>query len=128
MNQHPGNPPIAALRLYFPSGAKARVTRFWHRLSAPALAHHLLAVAHKGRIMQAMLHPVSGGYLPGRRLSHHHPELTGLRHPQCLELIDTEQRLRDFLREHAGELRQVYAVLLLGELALAQPGSAGGAR
>jgi hypothetical protein len=31
-----------ALRLYFPTSAKARRTRFWHRLGAPSLSHHLL--------------------------------------------------------------------------------------
>lgn len=109
---------IAALRLYFPIATKAKVTRFWHHLSAPALAHHLLTVAKKANIVQAMLHQVSSGYLPGERLSHHHPELTGMRHPQCLELLDTEQRLRDFMLEHAEELRKVHAVLFLCELPL----------
>lgn len=109
---------IAALRLYFPMSARANVTRFWHLLSAPALAHHLLAVARKANIVQAMLHQVSAGYLPGERLSHQHPELTGMRHPQCLELLDTEQRLREFVAEHAAELRKVHAVLFLCELPL----------
>src|SRR5690606_30973759 len=65
---------LAALRLYFPTAAKARATRFWHHLTAPALARHLLAVARRADIRQAMLLPVSAGHLPGERLSHHHPE------------------------------------------------------
>ncbi|WP_321817287.1 MULTISPECIES: DUF190 domain-containing protein [unclassified Paraburkholderia] len=109
---------IAALRLYFPIATRARATRFWHRLSAPALAHHLIAVAKRSNIMQAMLHHVSAGYMPGERLSHHHPEVNGMRHPQCLELVDTETRLRQFMRDHAEELRKVHAVLLLCELPL----------
>lgn len=31
-----------ALRLYFPTSAKARRTRFWHRFGALSLSHHLL--------------------------------------------------------------------------------------
>jgi len=112
---------VAALRLYFPSGARAQATRLWHRLSAPALARHLLQAARQARIAQAMLHPISAGYLPGGRLSHSHPELTDMRHPQCLELLDTEQRLRDFLHEHAPELHKVHAVLFLCELPLGHP-------
>jgi len=42
-----------------------------------------------------------------------------MRHPQCLELLDTEQRLRDFALAHAEELRKVHAVLFLCELPLA---------
>ncbi len=66
--------------------------------------------------MQAMLHQISSGYLPGERLSHQHPEISGMRHPQCLELVDSEERLRDFMREHADELRKVHAVMFLCEL------------
>lgn len=109
---------LAALRLYFPTATKAKATRFWHHLSAPALAQHLLKVAKEAKLIQAMLHQVSSGYLPGERMSHHHPELADMRHPQCLELLDTEHRLRDFMHEHTDELRKVHAVLFLCELPL----------
>ncbi|MFT3760965.1 hypothetical protein [Thauera sp.] len=117
---------IAALRLYFPTATRAKVTRFWHHLSAPALAQHLLTVAKKANILQAMLHRVSSGYLPGERMSHQHPELTGMRHPECLELLDTEQRLREFMQEHAEELNKVHAVLFLCEIPLAHKRAAHG--
>ncbi|QXZ14641.1 DUF190 domain-containing protein [Pseudomonas sp. AO-1] len=111
---------ITALHLYFPAASRAKVTRFWHRLSPPVLAHHLLNVARRANIKQAMLRSISAGYLPGQRLSHHHPEVSSMRHPQCLELLDTEERLRAFMHEHAEELRKVRAVLLLCELPLEQ--------
>lgn len=107
---------LAALRLYFPGATRAKARRFWHHLSAPALVHHLLDAARRANIVQAMVHPISAGYLPGERLSHHHPELTGMRHPQCLELLDTEVRLRAFIFAHAEELRKVHVVLLKCEL------------
>ncbi|MGH8417892.1 MAG: hypothetical protein ACRER8_11510 [Pseudomonas sp.] len=109
---------LTALQLYFPGASRARVTNFWHHLSAPALAQHLLKAALKAKIEQVMLKPISAGYLPGHRLSHHHPELGDMRHPQCLELLDTEEKLRTFLSEHADELCKVRAVLLLCELPL----------
>jgi hypothetical protein len=110
---------MTALRLYFPAGSRQRATRFWHRLSAPALAQHLLAIAGRADIAQALLYPVTAGYLPGKTLSHHHPDVTAMRHPQCLELLDTETRLRAFLHDHADELGEVRAVLFLCELPLA---------
>ncbi|KPY36398.1 hypothetical protein ACTACM_13460 [Pseudomonas fragariae (ex Marin et al. 2024)] len=109
---------LTALQLYFPGASRARVTSFWHHLSAPALAQHLLKVAQKAKIEQVMLKTISAGYLPSYRISHHHPELGDMRHPQCLELLDTEDKLRAFLRDHADELRKVRAVLLLCELPL----------
>ena len=107
---------IAALRLYFPRRSRINATRFWHRLSAPALAQHLLIAARRAEILQAMLHEIRSGYLPGEKLSHHYPELTGMQHPQCLQLLYTEQQLRDFMQEHAEELHKVHAVLFLCEL------------
>ena len=103
---------LAALRLYFPVASKAHARRFWHRLLAPQLAQHLLSVAKKSDIKAATLHHVTSGYLPGKRLSHHHPELTNMTHPQCLELLDSEENLRAFLHENMEELKKVYAVLL----------------
>lgn len=49
---------MTALRLYFPQSARAKPTRFWHRLSAPALSHHLLDRARRSGIHQALLHNV----------------------------------------------------------------------
>ncbi|MCL1499069.1 DUF190 domain-containing protein [Xanthomonas nasturtii] len=106
-------PPTGVLRLYFAAGSRARPSRFWHRLGAPALAHHLLRAARRSGIAQAILLHVDSGYLAGQaRLFHHHPELADLRHPQCLELIDDQARLRGFLEAHRDELRDVRAVLL----------------
>ena len=105
-----------ALRLYFPLSARAKATRFWHHLTAPALGHHLLACARRAHIQQAVIHVVQSGYLPGEKLLHRHVEGTSGRMPQCLELIDTESRLRKFLHDHADELAQVRAVLYLCEI------------
>jgi PII-like signaling protein len=109
---------LTALRLYFPLSARARATRFWHRLSAPALGQHLLHAAHRARIQQAVLHPVAAGYLPGDRMSQTHLESSPGRLPQCIELIDTESRLRRFLHDHAEELKKVRVVLYRCELPL----------
>lgn len=109
---------LTALRLYFPISARARATRFWHRLSAPALAQHLIHAARRAGIQQAVLHSIQSGYLAGERLSHHHPEVTHMKHPQCIELIDREAVLRAFLHDHAAELHKVRAVLLTCEIPL----------
>jgi PII-like signaling protein len=111
---------LAALRLYFPRSSRANPSRFWHRLSAPALAHHLLTEAKRGGIEQAILHHIDAGYLKGDRLSHHHPETSSMNHPQCIELMDTEQRLRHFLHVHAKELHKVRTVMFRCELPLAE--------
>ena len=80
---------LTVLRLYFPANSRAKATRFWHRLGAPALAQHLLEVARRSGIQQALLYPIGSGYLPGERLTHHHLEGHALRHRNvwsCLTL------------------------------------------
>ncbi|UPG94562.1 DUF190 domain-containing protein [Luteibacter aegosomatissinici] len=106
---------LAALRLYFPSSSRAERTRFWHHLSAPALAHHLLTVARKSGVEQAILHHIDSGYLKGHRPSHHHPEAHTMHHPQCLELVDRRPKLETFLKEHADELKKVRVLMFHGE-------------
>lgn len=110
---------MAALRLYFPQAARARPTRFWHRLTAPALSHRLITAAKRAGIQQALMHSVHAGFLPGQKLSRHHVEAVPAQHPLCIELIDSEARLRDFLHHHVEELHHVRAVLFRCELALA---------
>jgi PII-like signaling protein len=109
---------VAALRLYFPLSARARKTRFWHHLTAPALGRHLLNCARRAHLEQAVMHGVQAGYLPGDKLTHEQIEHVSGRMPQCIELIDTEGKLHRFLHDHADELVQVRAVLYLCELPL----------
>lgn len=106
------------LRLYFQQDARARPTRFWHRLSAPALGHRLLTAARRSGIQQALMHHVHAGYLSGEKLSHAHIESAPARHPLCIEMIDSEERLRAFLKQHADELQQVKSVLFRCEIPL----------
>lgn len=109
---------LTALRLYFPQSARAKPTRFWHHLTAPALSHRLLLAAKRAGIQQALLHSVHAGYLQGKKLSHHHLETAALNHPLCIELIDNEMRLRKFLHDHGDELQHVRCVLFRCELPL----------
>jgi PII-like signaling protein len=103
---------LVAVRLYFPASARASRSRFWHHLSAPVLAHHLLKVARQAGIEQAILHHVDAGYLKGQRLSHHHPEASAMGHPQCLELVDSRDILDRFLTDHVAELQKVRVLML----------------
>lgn len=109
---------LTAVRLYFPQSVRAKPTKFWHHLTAPALSHHLLKAAKRAGIEQALLHDVQAGYLPGQKMSHGHVESTPARHPLCIELIDSEARLRAFMHAHEEELRHVRAVIFRCEVAL----------
>jgi PII-like signaling protein len=109
---------MISLRLYFHHSAKGRPTRFWHRISRPGMARHLLAQAKLAGIEQALLHRVQAGFIRGDRIHHEHVEHLHHRFPQCIELIDLEIKLRDFWQRHSGDLRDVHGVFLPCETAM----------
>ena len=45
---------LIAVRLYFPVAARAKPSSFWHRLSQPSLAGHLLKAAKHSGIEQVV--------------------------------------------------------------------------
>jgi len=102
---------LTALRLYLPQSARAKPTRFWHRISAPLLSHRLLHAAQRMGIHQAVMHSVHAGYLPGGTLSFHHAETPSPHHPLCIELIDRESRLHQFLKDLGEDLQGVQTML-----------------
>ena len=103
---------LISLRLYFHHSEKAEPTRFWHRVTRPTLASHLLHHAKKAGIEQALMHRVHAGYLKGDRLHHHHVEHSHHRLPHCIELIDLEAKVRAFWHAHGTGLSNVRAVFL----------------
>lgn len=106
---------LTTLRLYFHHGAKVHGKTRWHKLTAPLLHWHLPRLAKEFGIQQAVLHRVHIGYLKGDDLHHDHHEVTPHRLPQCLELIDQEEKLREFVAVHRADLKHVRIILIRGE-------------
>ncbi|WP_109126348.1 DUF190 domain-containing protein [Dyella sp. C11] len=108
---------LTALRLYFHHAATVEPSTFWHRLSKPTVASHLLKNAHREGIEQVLVHQVHSGYLAGdkpqlRHVEHVHPRL-----PHCIELVDIEHKLRDFWANHCAHLDNVRALFMPCEAA-----------
>lgn len=103
---------LTVLRLYFHSGSRVPKKTFWQKLTAPSLTYYLADRAKDFGIEQVIVHRVSVGFLKGDALHHDHHEFPHHKLPQCLELIDREDKLRRFLDEHTNELKQVRVVLL----------------
>jgi PII-like signaling protein len=112
-NSQTGKRNMMVLRLYFPHAARVAHSRLWHHLSRPSLANHLLHLAKKDGIDQALVHHVDAGYLHGdTRIRHRHVEHSHRNLPQCLELIDTEATLRAFCKTHRHQLALARVLLL----------------
>ena len=103
---------LTALRFYFHYGARVQRKGVWQKLTAPVLFTYIADSAKAFGIEQVVLHRVSGGFLKGDPISYDHAEIPHHKLPQCLELIDKEEKLRLFLDRHRAELKDVRVVLL----------------
>lgn len=88
---------LATLRIYMPSGTRAKKSGFLKGLTSPLLSLHLLRSARAKGVTQAIIYNVSAGYLAGQKITYSHPELNALSHPVCVELVGEEAVLRRFL-------------------------------
>lgn len=109
---------LVSLRLYFHHAEKVQPSRKLHRFFRPSLATHLLHHAEKAGIEQVILHDVRAGYLKGKGVIHRHVESAHPHLPHCIELIDLETKLRDFVKHQAEHLSRVRAIFLPCESAL----------
>jgi PII-like signaling protein len=105
----------ASLRIYFQNKTRVERKGFWSRLMAPSLGTHLISAAKKDGIEQAVYQPIIAGYLKGDPVSCDISEAPPPKLPSCVELIDSESKLRNFLKDHEDELRGIKAVLVRAE-------------
>src|SRR5579863_44660 len=106
---------VTVLRLYFRQGKKLRRQGFWKNLFSPNFGTYLIKEAQKSGIEQAVYQPVFGGYLKGDPVSMDLSEPSPARLPQCVELIDKEAKITEFLEAHRAALAGIRIVILRSE-------------
>lgn len=96
------------MRIYMTVSEKARPESltFWQRVLNGSLASFLLKKAKEEGIEQAICQRVSAGYLKGKNIAFDLVETIPPDLPQCVELVDSEQNLRNFFERHKEDLRQ----------------------
>ncbi len=101
------------LRIYMPVSAKVKSTElsFWQRLLNGSLASFLLGKAKEFGIEQSLTQRISVGYLKGKRLVTDFGEVIPPDLPQCVEMIDTEEKLRSFFEKYKSHLEGCRVVL-----------------
>lgn len=102
----------SVLRIYLPISAKVKSERsFWQKIFGPSLGGFLLKKAKESGIEQALFQRVLGGYLNGQKLAFEQAEVNPPYYPQCLELVDSLEKLEEFLKENEAEVSG-YRVLI----------------
>jgi PII-like signaling protein len=103
------------MRIYFQNRVRLRGEGFWGKFFAPSLGSHLIKSAKKFGIEQAVHQPIIAGYLKGDPISYDISDVPPPKLPSCVEMIDHENRLRDFLKDHEHELKDARIVLVKSE-------------
>ena len=108
------------LRFYMPIAAKVKHPQtFWQKIFGASLAGFLVKKAKEDGIKQAVFQKIDAGYLNGERLVFDQIEAVPPSLPVCVELIDEERKLRDFVEKVKNELSDCRAVLFQGAQILA---------
>lgn len=103
---------IKVLRIYMPFAAKAKEDlSFWQKIFNPSLASYLLKRSKEFGIEQAIFQRVMGGYLKGKKIAFEQAEVNSPDLPQCIELIDGEEKLRSFVEKFKNQLTDCRVVL-----------------
>lgn len=93
------------LRIYFPISAKVKAKRsFWQKFMGMGFGDYLLKCAKEFGIEQALFQRVIGGYLKDQKLAFEQAEVNPPYYPQCLEFIDSEEKLKSFVEVFKDEI------------------------
>ncbi len=80
------------LRIYHHFGEKTKNLSFWKKLKTPNFGTQLLQQAKLHDMEQALLFNVPKGYLKHQVISEIQNEIPLKSHPQCIEIVDTQEK------------------------------------
>lgn len=87
---------------------------FWQRLFQTDLSWYLVNKAKESGIEQAIAQRTTAGYLKGRKMAFDGVEVIPPDLPVCVELIDTEEKIRNFLSTFKNQLDECRVILIEG--------------
>lgn len=103
------------LRIYMPISARRRGRlSLWQKLFQSSLASFLLKQAKEFGIEQTIYQRILGGYLKGKKLVFDAVEAVPSDLPQCVELVDNEEKLKSFVVKFKDQLLGCRVVLFQG--------------
>ncbi|TXF74812.1 DUF190 domain-containing protein [Chryseobacterium sp.] len=103
---------FSVLRIYFEFGKKVETHGFWKKMWHSSLKEYLLKKAKESDIKQALYFEAKSGYLNFEDIKNHHSEVPHMHHPICLELIDTDEKIKEFLETNRETLNGVKAIII----------------
>jgi len=106
---------INVMRIYFGYGQTVKGQSLWQRLWSNNLGQLLLKKAKEMNIEQANIFIAKAGYLDNDKISFNISEIPSKKNPVCLELVDTAEKLKNFIGQNRKELNETNVILLNNE-------------
>jgi len=103
------------LRIYMPISARAKgKLSIWQKLFTGTLANFLAKKAKEQGIEQVVLQRIQAGYMNSQKLAFEGSEVSPPNLPLCVEMIDTETKLKKFITDNKEQLSDCRCVLFTG--------------
>jgi PII-like signaling protein len=103
---------ITIARLYFNYGQSIKGQTFWKRLWNNSLSDFLLKKAKESNIDQATLFTAKAGYLNYEDIKNNISEIPPLKNPVCIELVDNDNKIKQFLELNKENLKEVKTIII----------------
>lgn len=103
---------VTIVRLYFNYGQSLKGQSFWKSIWNNSLGDALLKKAKEINIEQANLFTAKAGYLNYGNIQNNISETPPLKTPVCLEIIDNNDKIKQFLECNKESLKEVKIILL----------------
>lgn len=102
---------MQTVRFYFEHGAKVEGAIWWQCMWNNRFANRLIKDAKMAGIKHVILFHVCAGYLDGQAIQWA-GEICSMKHPECIEITDTKEKLSKFLREQESRLSGVKTIIV----------------
>ncbi|WP_435136209.1 DUF190 domain-containing protein [Formosa sp. A9] len=109
---------LTTIRIYFEYGKTLKNVSFWKKLHAADFASEILKRAKANNLKQALQFNVSKGYLNQANIHWGHTEVKQAKHPQIIELTDTQERIEQFLNSEKALLEDTMVVMVKNEIVM----------
>ena len=109
---------IVTLRIYFEYGQKTKGHSFWKKLHSGGFDRELLKKAKAFDLHQVLNFTVSKGYFNHAEIQWGQSESMHFRHPQVIEILDTEIKIMDFIKKEEILLQETKLVMVKNEIVM----------
>ena len=103
---------ITIARLYFNYGQSIKGQSFWKNIWNNSLSDFLIKKAKESNIEQTNLFIAKAGYLNYQSIKNNISEMPALNNPVCIELIDNDTKINQFLEINKVNLKEVKIIII----------------